>query len=177
MKIDPFGSFHWDAADALLGVKLFVPLLLLDALIMLPDYSARDDQADQVSRLLFGPAGLALNAGDGPSGSKDGGASSSSGSQGSSGSSGASGSGSKVGPSGGAGPRVEPPPLSLAGPEPPPLLRAQLALELLQSFNTRANPGIGLPPWQEGLVVAVGTLADEMLYRAVALTFLAGWLK
>lgn len=159
LKIDPFGGFHWDAADALLGVQLFVPLLLLDALIMLPDYSAKEDQADQVSRLFFGPSAAALTSG-GASGEGSGG-------------NGEGGSGG----GGEAGAEVQPPPLSLAAPEPPPLLRAQLALELLQSFNTRANPGIGLPAWQEGLVVAVGSLADEMLYRAVALTFLAGWLR
>ncbi|KIY91981.1 hypothetical protein MNEG_15982, partial [Monoraphidium neglectum] len=32
LKIDPFGGFHWEPQDALLGVKLFAPLLVFDAL-------------------------------------------------------------------------------------------------------------------------------------------------
>lgn len=36
---------------------------------------------------------------------------------------------------------------------------------------------MGLSAWSEAVVAAVAALADEMLYRAVALTFLAGWLR
>lgn len=43
--------------------------------------------------------------------------------------------------------------------------------------QARANPAKGLSPLQEAAVGAVGALADEMLYRAVALTFLGGWLR
>jgi hypothetical protein len=142
--IDPFGAFHWDADDALQGLRLYAPLLLFDALVMLPDYSAKEDQADQISRLFFGPGAAAAAA---------------------------AGTDDAASPATAAAT-----PLADAPPPPPLMLRVQVALELLQSFQTRANPGIGLPLWQETLVGAVGSLADEMLYRAVALTFLGGWI-
>ncbi len=160
LHIDPFGGLHWSAADALLGLQLYAPLLLFDALVMLPDYSAKEDQADQVSRMFFGAAAMtgataataAAAAGEGKAGAAEGKAVT--------------------------GKTIQ---LDLK-PEAPqqqpsPLLRLQVSLELLQSFQTRANPAAGLPLWQETAVGAIGSLADEMLYRAVALTFLAGWLK
>jgi len=150
MHIDPFGGFHWSAADALLGVKLYAPILLCDALVMLPDYSAREDQTDQINRLFFGNAIEVVTTTAAASDARG------------------------DAPAAAAAPQ---PPKPVLPPPPPPLLRLQMALELLQSFQTRANPGIGLPLWQEGLVGAVGSLADEMLYRAVAVTFLAGWLR
>jgi hypothetical protein len=167
LHLDPFGGFHWDAADAALGVQLYAPLLAFDALVMLPDYSAREDQADQISRLFFGPgvvaAAASVAAGEGADKEGEG-----------------SGKGDgKDGKEGGAQAAAKapaPPPPAPANEEPPLLLRLQVALELLQSFQTRANPGIGLTLPQEALVGAVGSLADEMLYRAVALTFLGGWI-
>jgi hypothetical protein len=58
-----------------------------------------------------------------------------------------------------------------------PLLRLRVSLGLLQQVYTRANPGIGLNPASEFVVVLVATLADEMLYRAVALTLLGLWIR
>lgn len=58
-----------------------------------------------------------------------------------------------------------------------PLLQLRVSMGLLQQVYTRANPGIGLSPAAELLVVLVATLADEMLYRAVALTLLGLWLR
>ncbi len=41
----------------------------------------------------------------------------------------------------------------------------------------RNNPGARLTPLQELLVILVGCTADEMLYRAVLLTFFGRWLR
>lgn len=161
LKLDPFGAFHWDAADVLVGLQLYAPLLALDAAVMAPDYSARDEQAEQVARLFFGAdarladAGMGQEPGAGNSGGGGGGA----GASGSSGQ-GVDGSDQKAGAA-----------------DVPLLLRAQVALELLQSFSVRSNPCIELPVWQDLAVSSVAALADEMLYRAVALTFLAAWLR
>ncbi|GBF89787.1 hypothetical protein Rsub_02957 [Raphidocelis subcapitata] len=146
LHIDPFGNFHAAADDALLGLRLYAPLLLFDALVMVPDYAPKEEQADAVNRIFFGPAAALRSALEKGGGGAD-------------------------APAAGGGAAAAP------VPEPSPLLRAQLSLELLQSFQTRANPTMGLSVWSEGAVAAVAALADEMLYRAVALTFLAGWLK
>lgn len=43
LHLDPLGSLHWNTHDALLGLKCAVPILLLDAALMLPDYSPGTD--------------------------------------------------------------------------------------------------------------------------------------
>ncbi len=40
LNVDPFGNLHWDARDALIGLACVTPSLLVDAIIMVPDYSA-----------------------------------------------------------------------------------------------------------------------------------------
>ena len=39
LHIDPLGGLHWNSHDALLGLKCAVPILVMDAVLMLPDYS------------------------------------------------------------------------------------------------------------------------------------------
>ena len=39
LHLDPLGGLHWNTHDALLGLKCAVPILLLDAALMLPNYS------------------------------------------------------------------------------------------------------------------------------------------
>jgi len=49
------------------------------------------------------------------------------------------------------------------------------AAALFQKMKVATNPAAGMPPWQEGLIVVLAHLADEMLGRAVALTALSHW--
>jgi hypothetical protein len=219
-NIDPFGNLHWDQADVQFGLLTFLPLMLFDASLMLPDYSISDPQEQRAVTGMFvgepqllsippkdpastnaSPSSSSGTAGDAastPSSSTASSSSSSSevsdaearrmadaleaaaasadpgapivimqqqqpdGQPGSSNSS--SGSSNSSGSSTGGG--------SLD-----PLLRLRVSLGLLQQVYTRANPGIGLSPAAEAVVVLVATLADEMLYRAVALTLLGLWLR
>lgn len=39
LHIDALGGMHWNAHDAVLGLQCAAPVLVLDALLMLPDYS------------------------------------------------------------------------------------------------------------------------------------------
>jgi len=48
---------------------------------------------------------------------------------------------------------------------------------LFQRLKVSGNPAAGLALWQEGLLVLVGHLADEMLSRAVLLTALGRWAR
>lgn len=147
--VDPFGALHWDLNHILFGLKVFIPLIVLDAALMLPDYSLGPEDSQAVSGLIFGdPEAIKTLAGipsdeseqqDEDSSSKN--------------SSGSSSSTENL------------------------LLRLQMSLELLQQVYTKANPGIGLNPLNEFLVVCVASLADEMLYRAVGLTLLGLWVR
>jgi len=38
VSIEPLGSFHWDRYDALLGILFALPIIAMDALIMVPDW-------------------------------------------------------------------------------------------------------------------------------------------
>jgi hypothetical protein len=221
--LDPFGNLHWDTQDVLLGLQLFAPLLVLDALLMLPDYSLEQDEAKAVlGDLTLSPVTTLLpkepsdTAPTAPSSSSSSSSTTTSSSKlegpaeqvpasttttttSSSSSSPAvapvtppaaasattSSDASDATTSGPQDPSPTPasPPTtttttsSSAPPPPPPLLQARLTLELLQQFYTRVNPGRSLHPAGELLVVGVASLADEMLYRAVALTLLARWVR
>lgn len=39
LHIDALGNFHWNEGDAVLGLQCALPILLIDAALMLPDYS------------------------------------------------------------------------------------------------------------------------------------------
>jgi hypothetical protein len=39
LHIDALGNLHWNAHDALLGLQCAAPIAVLDAALMLPDYS------------------------------------------------------------------------------------------------------------------------------------------
>lgn len=54
--VDPFGGLHWDQNDALLGLKLFAPIMLLDAVMLLPEYASRAE-AQKLLGLAAGGAG------------------------------------------------------------------------------------------------------------------------
>jgi hypothetical protein len=144
--IDPFGNFHYDPNDILLALKMFIPIFIVDAIVMLPDYSLGPKDANEVTRMFVGDSLLEnVTTGSDPktttsSSSSDSGRSSSSSSNGA-------------------------------------LLRLRVTLELVQQFYTRVNPGINLNPLSELLVATVATLAEEMLYRAVAVTLLGLWLR
>ena len=45
--IDPFGHMHWDSADVLLGLRLFLPVYLLDALVRGGAASVRGGRSEQ----------------------------------------------------------------------------------------------------------------------------------
>lgn len=210
--IDPFGDLHWDAAQVQFGLATFLPLMLFDAALMLPDYSISDlDEQRQVTGMFVGQPELLSGSTPPPPSSSSGEAAGAAGSEDStansstsSSSDGASSSRDKTAAAdaearrmadiiekaaAGASPDA---PLVIMQKQPQqaaadssssskgslnPLLRLRVSMGLLQQVYTRANPGIGLSPAAELLVVLVATLADEMLYRAVALTLLGLWLR
>ncbi|KAL4457963.1 hypothetical protein ABPG75_012828 [Micractinium tetrahymenae] len=43
LKIDALGNLHWNSHDALLGLQCALPIMALDAALMLPDYSPGTD--------------------------------------------------------------------------------------------------------------------------------------
>eukprot|EP00775_Hariotina_reticulata_P002596 gene2596-2898_t len=110
--------------------KVFLPLMVLDGLLMLPDYSVGPQDSREVAELFLGSSDALTNW-----------------------------SGSVT---------PFPPEPSQASPPEPSKLPEDLPT---------ANPGIGLSPAAELLVVCVASLADEMLYRAVALTLLGLWIR
>eukprot|EP00879_Flechtneria_rotunda_P006254 GHRR01006573.1.p1 GENE.GHRR01006573.1~~GHRR01006573.1.p1 ORF type:complete len:720 (+),score=349.27 GHRR01006573.1:621-2780(+) len=167
-QIDPFGGLCWNADHILYGLQTFLPLLVLDALLMLPDYSIRPEDSQAVAELVlgdpdairnWGETGLTVTAAVDEHAAADGSSKDTISTSGSSGSSAGSTSSSIRNTFG-----------SL-------LLRVRLALELLQQIYTKANPGAGLSPVSELFVVCVASLADEMLYRAVGLTLLGLWIR
>jgi hypothetical protein len=165
--VDPFGNVHWSLADVLLGLATFAPLLVLDALLMLPDYSISPEESQEVAGMFFGDPEALRNMSSGSinvtaiteldSSSSESGADLTAAA--------AAGAADSNGSAGG------------SSSSPNPVLRLRVALELLQQVYTRANPGIGLSPVAELGVVAVAVLADEMLYRAVGLTLLGLWVR
>jgi hypothetical protein len=210
--IDPFGDLHWDAAQVQFGLATFLPLMLFDAALMLPDYSISDlDEQRQVTGMFVGqpellsgsplppPPSSSSGEAAGAPGSQDIAASTSSSSSHADSSSrdakaAADAEARRMADiiekaTAGASPDA---PLVIMQQQPQqaaaadsssskgslnPLLRLRVSMGLLQQVYTRANPGIGLSPAAELLVVLVATLADEMLYRAVALTLLGLWLR
>jgi len=200
--IDPFGGLHWDAADVQLGLLTFLPLMLFDAALMLPDYSIEDPQQQKaVAGMFLGQPQLLSSTLDIKSSTTT--SSSSSSSSSTSTTSEASVSDDEARRMADAIEAAA----AAAGPDTPvvilpqqqqqqqqesagppgssssssagvtPLLRLRVAMGVLQQVYTRANPGIGLSPAAELCVVLVATLADEMLYRAVGFTLLGLWIR
>jgi hypothetical protein len=203
--IDPFGDIHWDQAHVQFGLLTFLPLMLFDAALMLPDYSIKDlEEQRAVTGMFVGPPELLSSP------SKDTTPTSSIDAE--AGSSDAPSSSNKAvadaearrmadlieKAAAGASPDapiviMQPQMTASSAPgeatsssssssssskgELNPLLRLRVSMGLLQGVYTRSNPGIGLSPAAEFVVVLVATLADEMLYRAVALTLLGLWLR
>jgi hypothetical protein len=114
LGLDAFGGFDAAAAAADggfgVGLALAAPLLVVDAVLMLPDWSAAP---------------------------------------------------------------VDAPGAAAAGPD--PWADFTEAANLYQRMKVATNAAIGMPAWQEGLVIVLAHLADEMLCRAVALTALSNW--
>jgi hypothetical protein len=204
--IDPFGGLHWDQQQVLFGLGLFLPLMLFDAALMLPDYTISDPQEQRaVTGLFVGePQVLSTPPTDGSSTSSSKGEESSSKAEDGSSSSSSSSNSESVSDAE-ARRMADAIEAAAAGASPGApvvimqqqqqegvtsdtgnsgssaglnlLLRLRVSLGLLQQVYTRANPGIGLNPASEFVVVLVATLADEMLYRAVALTLLGLWIR
>ena len=149
--IDPFGNFHYDPNDILLALKMFIPIYIMDAIVMLPDYSLGPTDANAFTRMFVGDSILEDVTAAAPNAQSDGSTSNKSKTSSSSSSSSSSSNGS--------------------------LLRLRVTLELVQQFYTRVNPGINLNPLAELLVATVATMAEEMLYRAVAVTLLGLWIR
>ncbi|KAF8062008.1 hypothetical protein HT031_004268 [Scenedesmus sp. PABB004] len=164
--VDAFGGAHWDASDVASGLRTFLPLLLLDAALMLPDYSVGPEDSQEVAATFFGDPDALRNWGAAPQSAEE-----APGGEAAPGSAGVA--------AGGTGPAVDgaAPPAPGGGGGGSLLLRGRMALELMQQVYTRANPGIGLSPLAEFGVVVIAVLADEMLYRAVGLTLLGLWLR
>ncbi|GIL84170.1 hypothetical protein Vretifemale_12867, partial [Volvox reticuliferus] len=53
--IDAFGGMHWDVADVSLGLGLMIPVLVFDAVVGLPDWTTRQEDAAAVVRLFVDP--------------------------------------------------------------------------------------------------------------------------
>ncbi|GIL67443.1 hypothetical protein Vafri_20829 [Volvox africanus] len=53
--IDVFGGLHWDVADVSLGLSLMIPVLVFDAVVGLPDWTTRQEDAAAVVRLFVEP--------------------------------------------------------------------------------------------------------------------------
>lgn len=53
-QVDAFGGFHWSNDDIATGLAAFVPLMMLDAALMLPDYSVDPKEARTVSNVILG---------------------------------------------------------------------------------------------------------------------------
>ncbi|KAG2482331.1 hypothetical protein HYH03_018740 [Edaphochlamys debaryana] len=159
--VDPFGGLHLDAHDIGLGLALMAPALVWDAVVGLPDWATRQEEAAAVVRLFVDPA-LLRDPSDADSPAA-----------------GAGAQGAPEAAAAGSGPgRPAPAP----SPAPPSAVwmagqRLRMALELMQETSVRNNPGIRLTPLQEGVVILVAVLADEMLYRATLLPLLGRWIR
>ncbi|KAG1677476.1 hypothetical protein FOA52_001932 [Chlamydomonas sp. UWO 241] len=54
-NVDPFGGFHWDQSDIITGLLVFAPVLALDLVLTLPDFSSSPEEAKQTMRLFVKP--------------------------------------------------------------------------------------------------------------------------
>ncbi|GLC37128.1 hypothetical protein PLESTB_000983200 [Pleodorina starrii] len=54
-RVDAFGGLHWDFADVALGLGLMAPAMAFDAVVGLPDWATRQEDAAQVVRLFVDP--------------------------------------------------------------------------------------------------------------------------
>lgn len=176
--VDAFGALHWDTGNVLLGLGLYAPVLLFDAVVGLPDWTSRPEDSARLLRLFFDPTTAVVVSGA----AADGGAAPPSG-----GSTAANTGTVRVtlaaAAGGGSGSSAVPVPAEDDAAAAPPSglwvasQRVRMAMELLQEQYIRNNPGSRLAPLQELMVLVVACLADEMLYRAVGLTLFSLWLR
>lgn len=166
-KVDPFGAFAFSSTDIGIGILFALPLILLDALYQLPDYSSDPDEVKSTMRLLLRPDILARLQEEQRKLSSS--------------SKGDSADETESYKSVEGSIRVSVESISqapLLSPVAGLLRRGKVSLDLLQQFYTRNNPAIGLRSiWSEGLVITLACLADEALYRAVLLTLLSLWIR
>lgn len=164
-NIDPFGSFSWNLADIQTGIMFALPLILLDAIYQIPDYSSPPSEMKSTMKLLLPPTVLQRlqaeqakltaarrNAPD-PESTYE--------------------------PVGG-NVRISVEAISqapLLSPIDGYLRKMKISLDLLQQFYSRNNPAIGSSVIAESLVILLACLADESLYRAVLLTLLSLWIR
>ena len=196
--VDPFGRFHWDPQDILTGVKFMLPVYFMNLAILFPSYSSwklpdaetflarkqamlaadAPEATAEASGAAAATAGQAVAGGD-----KDVGLNSSTNS-----SSGmdvelGSSSSSSASTQHAAGPAVAASYLAASSGSPVEepalhtfLQRTKDALHLSQGYYLNLNPLIHLPPAAEVGALTVECMAAEMLYRAVALQAIGGWL-
>jgi hypothetical protein len=163
--VDPFGSFSLNLQDIQMGMLYALPLILLDSIYQLPDYSSPPSEMKTTMRLLLPPKvlqrlqeeqkKLSAKKSDAPDPE------------------------SMYEPAGG-NMRISVEAIAQA----PQLSRVdallrmlKISLDLLQQFYSRNNPAIGSSVISEGLVIILACLADESLYRAVLLTLLSFWIR
>ncbi len=160
LHLDPFGSFHVSWPDALVALSLAAPIMLADAALMLPEWPAEWDPPGAVDALAGASA--------------------------SSSSSSSSGRTATVERAGGlqvlSAADILPLPraaaagaASAAAPRSPGRAAAEAAA-LFQRIKVGNNPAEGMAVWQEGALILVGHLADEMFARALILGGLTAWL-
>lgn len=152
--IDPFGHLHWSANDAWLGIQLSLPVMLLDALLMLPDYSAPRLEKQVRTKV---PRSLAERLGKIPVAASD----------------------DSLNPvdldssfdeNGLEYVEIERT-VQVTSPQHP----LRVALHRLSLEKALSNLGRHISPPMEFLLLLVTHLTEEMLFRAVALTFMVGW--
>jgi hypothetical protein len=196
--VDPFGHAHWDARDAALGLALAAPVMALDAAILVPTHRAGEDGV--IARLesaaqaklrkleddLAAKQAAAAAAGGAPALQQQGVEGGER--RGSSKSTVADSAGSRRGlgnPAGSGGPPQSTSPAPPPPPPPPPppleprwLSQLRNGLFLAQGQLCSANPSAAarLPVTLEAAATGAECLASEMLWRAVLLQALGGWL-
>ena len=140
LHLDLFAGFSFDAKDVAVAFACAAPILIVDAVLMAPDWESapHTDGAPVVATaqeaLSEDQAAAARAAAASPSGS------------------------------------------GVPG-DVSAWSRFVGAAALFQALKVRGNPAAGLSPIQEGAIIVVGHVADEMLARGVLLTALAHWIK
>jgi hypothetical protein len=183
--VDPFGHFDLSKPeDLVLGMQLFLPVLLVDAAVLLPDYSVPPSRARSLSRLFPGaeadPEGgeatssssSSSSAGDSQQQQGPGSATLGEAGHAAEGSRAAeaafASSSSSSGDGGGGGGGQQDLPLAAT------LDRVKATLDVLQRHFLRDNPTAGISPVAELSIICVSCLADEMLYRWARACWLLG---
>ena len=152
LHLDPFGNFHASASDAALGLALISPVIAVDALLMLPEWKVTWEPPGPGEARTPPPEVRVLSSAD------DGGVPM----------------GALEGSDPDAVARLSP---AIVARAPPRgfWASAQDAAALFQRKKVADNPADGMAVWQEGVLILVGHLSEEMAFRAVVLGALVAW--